>query len=82
VPEIPYTCDCCGRTEYRTLVHLKAGTNDDSARIAGWRIGATQAQPRNVICPECAGLDVGYWDRQTLTVARMAGVDAGRVNPP
>ena len=50
------------------------GTDDDSARAAGWRIGATKSKPRNVICPECAGTDEEYWDRKVLSVAAQSGM--------
>jgi hypothetical protein len=59
--DIAYTCDHCGQTEHRRPVNPLVGTDDDSARVAGWRIGATQAKQRNVICPECAGTNEDYW---------------------
>ena len=77
-PQIPYLCNHCGRTEFRLWVSPTAGGADASARVAGWRIGASQAKPRNVVCPACAGTDEAYWDRQTVGMALRAGVDAGR----
>jgi hypothetical protein len=72
--EIPYLCDGCGRTDYRYPPPVAAGTADDSARCAGFRISATPANPRNVICPACAGTDPDYWNRQVLAMARQAGI--------
>jgi hypothetical protein len=77
VSDVRYTCDHCDRAEDRPKVSDKLGGADASARVAGWRIGATQTKPRNVICPECAGTDEDYWDRITLSIAHMAGIDAG-----
>lgn len=71
-----YKCNHCDRGETRHI-STAAGGSDNSARVAGWRIGATPNNPRNVICPECAGTDEDYWDRRTLTVAYSAGIDAG-----
>lgn len=74
---VRYKCDACDRVEDRNKISDAAGGNDASARVAGWRIGATQSKPRNVIRPECAGTDEEYWDRITLSIAYMAGIDAG-----
>ena len=62
---------------YRTKVPAGLGTDDESARVVGWRIGVTQGGTKQVICPECTGVDEDYWDRQTLGVAYAAGIDAG-----
>lgn len=67
-----YRCDICRMAESRDKAKL--GSDDDSARFVGWRIGATQAKPRNVICPECAGTDEEYWDRRLLDTAYMSGM--------
>ncbi|GAA0738529.1 hypothetical protein Drose_04470 [Dactylosporangium roseum] len=71
---VVYRCDICEMAEKRQPVLSPAGTDDDSARVAGWRIGASQAKERNVVCPECAGTDEGYWDRRMLDVAYMSGM--------
>lgn len=72
---ILYRCDICEQAERREPIPSPAvGTDDESARIAGWRIGASQAKPRNVICPECAGTDEEYWDRRLLDVVHMSGM--------
>lgn len=76
-PHIRYECDGCNRVEDRPKISEKVGGTDASARVAGWRIGATQAKSRNVICPECADTDPEYWDQITLSQAYMAGVDHG-----
>lgn len=75
--DVTYRCAPCDRVEQRKPIHPNVGTDDDSARVAGWRIGSTPAKPRVLICPECSGVDEDYWDRQTLAVAYMAGIDAG-----
>lgn len=80
--QIPYTCDHCGRVEYRPLIHPKAGTPDDSARVAGWRVGATPAKPRVVWCPACAGTEPGYWARLTAEALAAVGLDVGRTEGP
>lgn len=70
-----YRCDICHMAEQREPVPSPVvGTDDDSARAAGWRIGATKSNPRNIICPECAGTDVAYWDRKVLSAADQAGL--------
>lgn len=74
---IRYECDACGCVEDRQKISDAAGGTDASARVVGWRIGASQSKPRNVICPECAGTDEEYWDRITLSQAYMAGVNYG-----
>lgn len=74
---VRYACDACDRIEDRPKVSDALGGSDASARVAGWRIGATQSKPRNVICPECAGTDEEYWDRITLSIAYQAGIDFG-----
>lgn len=63
-PQIPYTCDHCAETDYRDMVPTGGGSQDDSARVAGWRIGVTSSRARHVICPQCAGTDVDYWLRR------------------
>lgn len=75
--DVRYTCTECDRTEDRAKVPTGVGTDDESARIAGWRIGTTQSGKKQVICPECSGFDEDYWDRRTLNVAYAAGIDAG-----
>lgn len=82
-----FECKHCERQERRSPVPL--GTVDDSARVAGWRIGVYRDDRIGVgpggcgedvrveICPECAGTDEGYWDRRTMSVAYQAGIDAG-----
>jgi hypothetical protein len=77
--DVRYTCTECDRVEDRARVNPAVGTDDESARISGWRIGTTQGGKRQIICPECAGTDEEYWDRQTLNVAYMAGIDAGNL---
>jgi hypothetical protein len=67
-----YRCDICRMAEERKPAQL--GSDDDSARVVGWRIGATKSNPRNVICPECAGTDEEYWDRKVLSVAAQSGM--------
>lgn len=67
-----YRCDHCNQAERRDPVRL--GSDDDSARVAGWRIGATAAKDRNVLCPECAGTDEDYWDRRLLETAYRSGM--------
>jgi len=67
-----YRCDICHMAENRDEVKL--GSDDDSARVAGWRIGASKSKERNVICPECAGTDEDYWDRRLLNVAHNSGM--------
>jgi hypothetical protein len=74
---VRYVCDSCDRAEDRLKISAAAGGTDASARVAGWRIGATQSKPRNVICPECADTDPEYWDRITLSIAYQAGIDYG-----
>lgn len=70
-----YRCDICDMAEERQRIPTPAiGSDDDSARCVGWRIGATQAKQRNVICPECSGIDEDYWDRKVLSVAAMSGM--------
>jgi hypothetical protein len=72
---IVYRCDICHMAENREpLKSPAAGTDDDSARAAGWRIGASKSKPRNVICPECAGTDNDYWDRRLINVAHKSGM--------
>ncbi len=72
-----YKCVGCGRQEQRETPPKGYGSADDSARTAGWRIGATGRAARQEICPECADVDDNYWDRRTLTTAYAAGIDAG-----
>lgn len=74
---VRYQCDSCDRAEDRPKIAVAAGGTDASARVAGWRIGVSQSKPRNVICPECADTDPEYWDRITLSLAHMAGIDSG-----
>ncbi len=72
---VVYRCDICDMAERREPIESPAaGTDDDSARAAGWRIGASQSKPRNVICPECAGTDISYWDRKVIAAANYAGM--------
>ncbi len=71
-----YKCPFCGRQEKRETPPKGYGTDDDSARTAGWRIGVN-GHGRQTICPECADVDDNYWDRRTLTTAYAAGIDAG-----
>jgi hypothetical protein len=80
VSGILYRCDICEQGERRDRVRL--GSDDDGARVAGWRIGATQSKERNVICPECAGTDEEYWDRRLLDVAYMSGMASFMLNDP
>ncbi len=70
-----YACNGCRRQEERPPV--ASGTDDDSARVAGWRIGVNGRGEKQKICPVCVGTDAGFWDRQTVAVAAMAGADAG-----
>lgn len=72
-----YECAGCDRQEQRQKVPTSMGTDDDSARAAGWRIGPSGQGDRQEICPACSGVDVEYWDRRTLSVAFQAGIDAG-----
>jgi hypothetical protein len=73
-----YECTAgCKRQENRTKVPASMGTDDDSARAVGWRIGVNGQGDRQEICPECSGVDEEYWDRRTLTTAYAAGIDAG-----
>jgi hypothetical protein len=75
VKGILYRCDICEQAERREPIPSPAaGSDDDSARVAGWRIGSSQAKPRNVICPECAGTDEDYWDRRLLDTAYRSGM--------
>lgn len=69
-----FTCDNCDRSE--EIKVPAAGTTEEVARVAGWRIGAPYSTPRKY-CPECVGTDEDYWDRRTLAVAYQAGIDAG-----
>jgi len=75
-----YRCDICRMAEERKPAQL--GSDDDSARVVGWRIGATKSNPRNVICPECAGIDVSYWDRKVLAAADQSGMRGALVGHP
>lgn len=70
-----YECVGCNRQERRSKP--TSGTDDDSARAAGWRIGTNGKGERQKFCPECSGVDEEYWDRRTLAVAFQAGIDAG-----
>ncbi len=72
---ILYRCDICDMAEERQPIPSPVvGTDDDSARAAGWRIGASKSKPRNVICPECSGVDCGFWDRKVLAGVNAAGM--------
>jgi hypothetical protein len=75
--DVRYTCTNCDRAEDRAKIPAGIGTGDESARIAGWRIGTTLGGKRQVICPGCLGADEDYWGRKTLGVAYAAGIDAG-----
>jgi hypothetical protein len=52
-------------------------TAEDAARTAGWRFGTNGRDEPVAYCPECTSIDEDYWDRRTLAVAYMAGIDAG-----
>lgn len=58
-----WQCDICDQDERRPVIATGLGSMDDSARVAGWRIGPGGTP---VICPECAGTDPGYWDERIL----------------
>lgn len=78
-----YRCDSCDMAETREVIPSPAiGSDDDSARVVGWRIGATQSKPRNVICPECAGTDEDYWDRRLVDTAYRSGMARFLLNNP
>lgn len=71
-----YECQACRR--FHTYESGFAGPALDAARVAGWRFGRNCARDPVVYCPECVGTDDDFWDRMTLDMAYMAGIDAGR----
>jgi hypothetical protein len=73
---VRYQCDSCDRITDLPYFPSNFGGTDGHARAIGWRL--TSAQPDALVyCPECTGNDEDYWDRMTLGVAHMAGIDAG-----
>jgi hypothetical protein len=71
-----FTCDnpACERAERRPYIPIELGGHIAQARGIGYRIG-DGGKP--CYCPECTGIDLEYWDRQTLNGAYAAGIDAG-----
>lgn len=70
-----FRCDNCQRAaEYGPN---PCGPTEESARVAGWRLGAPYGSPA-CYCPECVDSDAGYWTRRTLDLAAQAGVQSGR----
>lgn len=68
-----FRCDNCNRAaEYGPNPF---GPTEESARVAGWRIGLPLAPA--CYCPECVGTDAEYWQRRTLDLAAQAGVQSG-----
>lgn len=73
-----YVCRHCGRAEDRP--RIREGSDDDSARVSGWRIGPTPNMRRSVICPACASTDPKYWTRPKP--ARLAPATGHRLVLP
>lgn len=60
------TCTADSRTE-----SIPVG----QARVAGWRCGVTAGGRWVAYCPECTGVDAGYWDRRTPDIASCVTCD-------
>ena len=73
--DVQFICDECGRVA--TYSPNPFGPTEESARVAGWRIGSCCGGKKLAYCPVCAGTDAGFWDRRTLGLAAQAGVQSG-----